>query len=75
MEVFVKQPLKSCEDVSVLVVACDELAVIETCAVIKERLDAVCDEVLAVTVYRMVQFILLVSGKCVYSAILSDFMH
>lgn len=48
MEVFVKQPLKSCEDVSVLVVACDELAVIETCAVIKERLDAVCDEVLAV---------------------------
>lgn len=49
MEVFVKQPLKSCEDVSVLVVACDELAVIETCAVIKERLDAVCDEVLAVT--------------------------
>ena len=41
-----------------LVVACDELTVIETCAVIKERLDAVCDEVLAVTVYRMVQFIL-----------------
>ena len=39
MEVFVKQPLKSCEDVSVLVVACDELTVIETCAVIKERLD------------------------------------
>lgn len=36
----------------------DELTVIETCAVIKERLDAVCDEVLAVTVYRMVQFIL-----------------
>lgn len=58
MEVFVKQLLKSCEDVSVLVVACDELTVIETCAVIKERLDAVCDEVLAVTVYRMVQFIL-----------------
>jgi len=58
MEVYVKQPLKSCEDVSVKEDACDELAVIETCAVITERLDAICDEVLAVTVYRMVQFIL-----------------
>ena len=58
MEVLVKEGVKCWEDVWVLVVGCDEVRVIERCGVMKEGVDGVCDEVVGVRVYGMVELIL-----------------
>ena len=56
--IFIEKLLKAGKEVFVHIVACDKLAVVEPGAIIKEHLDAVHYQRLAVLVYSMTQFVL-----------------